>query len=279
MQSRFTSLLSKQFLILGLILGFILCLPLHGYAKPIKNIESFGVYAASKNGFIKVRSYKHYDRFVTFNHLKEVPQVTRKNKKAKFVIYSKDFKQSDFAFAIRPIEVDIKVTEIDFDVKPLRKKNMYEITLADPVPNGHMVHVYSGEFFSHNMGVVMLGNTQKELVKYFSRKDLKKAYAVVAYLEDSLKAYPKNKQLKTLLPHWQKAAKDDKDVKAFAYIDEEWRKYHGTEKLHLKVRYLRSMIGEVNAYLRDHPDGMKVTEAKSRKAYAEKKIKEFDPKI
>jgi hypothetical protein len=60
-------------------------------------------------------------------------------------------------------------------------------------------------------------------------------------------------------------------------VDEKWRKYNSAEKIHLKVRYLRSMIGEINGYLRDHPDGTKAKEAKERKVYAEKKIKEYEP--
>ena len=40
---------------------------------------------------------------------------------------------------------------------------------------------------------------------------------------------------------------------------------------------MRTMLGEINGYLRDHPDGKKSAEAKQRKDYAEKKIKEYEP--
>jgi len=100
---------------------------------------------------------------------------------------------------------------------------------------------------------------------------------MLAYLEDSIKAYPKNKKLKALLPHWQKEANDERAVKAYGYVDENWRKYKNAKKNHVKVKHLRSMIGEINGYLRDHPDSKKAAEAKQRKIYAEQKIKEYEP--
>ena len=248
-----------------------------GTAKTVKKINSYGIYVAAIKGYVKVSTYNHYDNFVDFKYLHEVPSIKRKSKNVKVIVFTTDFNPSNYMFEVRPIQTTIQIDQVSFSAKPMKKKGMYMFTSDKPIADGNMLHVYGPEISGRGLGVVMLGNTQKELVKYFSDKKQEKAYAMLAYLEDSLKAYPKNKKLNALLPHWQKATKDEKAVKAYGYVDEKWRKYNNAKKIHLKVRYLRSMIGEINGYLRDHPDGTKATEAKERKVYAEKKIKEYEP--
>jgi hypothetical protein len=249
----------------------------HSTAKTVKTIDTFGVYVVAKKGYVKVMPYNHVDNFVDFKHLQEVASVERGTDKVRLIVYSNDFKTSNYAFEVRPVQTTIKIDEVSFSAKPLKKKNMYELILDKAVADGNMLHVYAPEVSGYRMGVIVLGDTQKELVKYFSDKKQLKAYAMLAYLEDALVAFPENKKLKALLPYWQQAAKDEKDVKAYGYIDDNWRKYNDATKIHLKVRYLRSMIGEINGYLRDHPDGKKAVEAKQRREFAEKKIKEFEP--
>ena len=57
------------------------------------------------------------------------------------------------------------------------------------------------------------------------------------------------------------------------------KKYQSTEKIKLKVRYLKQMQGEINAYLRDHPNGGKASEAKERRAFAKKEIEKLSKQI
>jgi len=246
-------------------------------ANTVKTIDAFGIYVVANEGYVRVTPYNHVDNFVDFKYLNEIASVERGSDKVKLVVYSNDFKTSNYAFEIRPIQTTIQIDEVSFSAKPLKQKDMYEITIDKPITDGNMLHVYAPEVSGYRMGVVVLGNTEKELAKYFSDKKQDKAYAMLAYLEDALVAFPKSKKLNALLPHWRQAAKDEKDIKAYGYIDDNWRKYSDATKIHLKVRYLRTMLGEINGYLRDHPDGKKSAEAKQRKDYAEKKIKEYEP--
>ena len=77
--------------------------------------------------------------------------------------------------------------------------------------------------------------------------------------------------------YWKEAAFNEKDQRTYEYINVKWRKYNNATKNHLKVSYLRGMIGEINGYLRDFPNGYKAAEAKERKAFAQKKINEYEP--
>lgn len=248
-------------------------------AGPETKFDSFGIYVRSADQFIKLNPYRHYDRFVAFEYLNEVPAVQRPNQQVQFIVYSKDFRQSDYAFAIRPLDVDLRLQSIPFKVQPLAEKYQYAITLQYPVANGDMVHVYSGEFFGYNMGVIMLGEPQQELLEYFSQKDLSKPSKVLASLEQALRAFPHNARLGALLPYWQKVVLDARDIQDYAYIDEKWQQYQVAEVLHLKLHYLRAILGEANAYLREHPQGLKATEARRHKAYAEEKIQEYASRI
>ncbi len=256
-----------------ILLGF------SGYssAKTIKKIDSYGVYVVAKNGYVKITPYKHYDNFANFKYLNEVPSVIRKSKKVKLVVYSNDFNTGNYRIELRPVQTTIKISEANFSVKPMSKKDMYEFTLDDSVADGNMLHIIAPEISGNNLGIIMLGDTQTELIKCFSNKKLDAAYAVKAYLEDSLVSYPKNKKLKELLGYWTTAAINEKDKRTYEYVDEKWRKYNDATKIHLKVTYLRNMIGELNGYLRDFPKGYKAEEAQQRKIFAEKKIKEYEP--
>lgn len=250
----------------------------HSAAKTVKKINSYGIYVVAKKGYVKVTPYNHnYDNFVDFKYLNEIASVKRGSKKVKLIVYTTDFKQGNYLFQTRPIQSTVQIDDVSHSVKPMKKKGMYMFTLDKSIADGNMLHVFAPEISGRNMGAIVLGNTQKELVKYFSNKKHEKAYAELAYLEDSLKAFPKNKKLKALLPYWQQAAKDEKDIKAYGYVDEKWRKYQKTTKIHLKVHYLEGMISEINGYLRDHPKGKKAVEAKQRKVFAENKIKEYKP--
>ncbi len=245
------------------------------WAKPVDNIESYGVYVAGANGYVKFGPYQHMDNFVDFKYLHEVPAVTRADDQLKVIIYAKDFSENNFVFELRPIDIIVDIKPIRFDIKPLAQKDMYELTLDRPVPDGTMLHVHSGSFFVDNMGVIMLGDTESQLIKYFSQKQLEDPQGVHAYLEDALQAYPNNSELKKLMTYWSQTAAAAKDNKDYSYVEEQWEKYHGTEQISLKVRYLESMIGEINGYLDQHPEGAKAREAQERKTFAETKIKEF----
>lgn len=245
-------------------------------AKTIESIETYGVYVVAEKGFVKVGLYTYDDKYVDFNHLNEVPYVKRSDQTLKVIVYKKDFNANNFTFALRPIQTTIDVQEITFNVKPLPKSDMYELTLDKPVADGTMLHVHSGDFFNNNLGVVMLGETEAQLVKYFSQKDLPSAYTVKQYLDDARVAFPKNTELRNLSTYWDKAGKAEQAKRSYNYVEEAWQEYLKAEKLAAKSHFLRQVISNVDGYLAEYPDGEKVDEARKRKQQAEEKLKEYE---
>lgn len=248
-------------------------------AQQVNKIESYGVYIVADKGYVRVLPYNGANNFVDFKELNEIAGAKRKGDELKLVVYDKDFNPGNYALALRPVQTTIEINNIGFSAKPLDQKDMYELITDKPVKNGAMLHVYNYSFFPQNMGVVMLGDVETELVNYFSQKSLPNAYAVEQYLDDALAAFPKSAKLKALQPRWQQAARNEKDAKAYGYVDEKWRKYNETDKIALKARYLRDMLGEINAYLRDFPDGNKAAEARDRKGVAEQKLPEYEKQL
>ena len=249
------------------------------YAGTVSKIDSYGVYVIAKNGFQKIGPYKHYDTFVDYKFLKEIEHVVRSSEELKLVVYDKDFKDGNFTFELRPMQTIVDVQRVKFNVKPHGKPDMYELSLDKPVKDGTMLHVYAGSYYDNYMGAIMLGNTEEQLVKFFSNKSLDDPIVVSSYLDDALVAYPGNSKLKDLTSFWKGAAEKQKDLKDYSYVEEKWKKYQSTEKIKLKVRYLKQMQGEINAYLRDHPNGGKASEAKERQAFAKKEIEKLSKQI
>ncbi|MCF6263860.1 MAG: hypothetical protein L3J24_09785 [Xanthomonadales bacterium] len=247
-------------------------------SKAVETIEHYGVYVAAKNGYIKLEPYKHSGDFVDFKHLSELPSVERADESLKLVVFQKSFDEEYLAIKYRPIQTTIDIREIKFNIKPLEKEDMYELTTEQPISTGAILQVQSGSWGT-NMNVIVLGDTQKELEKYFSRKDLDDPYVVKLYLDDALIAYPENSTLNGLSNYWGKEAKKQKAAKTYGYVQTEWGKYEGTKKINLRIRYLKSLIGEINGYLNDHADGEKAEEAKERKLYAEKKLQELQEQL
>ena len=158
----------------------------------VRSIESYGAYVVAKHGFVKLGPYLHIDRFVDFKHLHEIPYIERGSEKLTLILFAKDANERSFSFAIRPIQTTIDIREITPDIKPLADPDRYEVTLNTPLTDGHMLHIESGHFYDGRLSVIMLGNTQAELEKYFSDKSLDDASYVRAYLEDALQAFPEN---------------------------------------------------------------------------------------
>lgn len=243
-------------------------------AKPLNEIDSYGIYVVTKGGYVKLEPYNHVDNFVDFQFLNEVPAAIRGDDHLKVIIYGKNISPSGEGFALRPIATVVQIDPIKLDVKPMTKPDMYELTYNKSVKDGTMLQAQYG--FYNNFGVVMLGDTQKELEKYFANKQLKDAIFVQQYLQDALTAYPNNTTLKTQMTYWNKAAKDEKDRKDYGYVEEQWQKYKGTESIGTKIHFLEALRREANGYLAAHPDGYKAGEAKERMTYADKKIPEYE---
>jgi len=243
-------------------------------AKPTTQIESYGIYVAADEGYVKVAPYARDYSFVGFNFLNDLPSVIRGDESLRLVVYEKDFEPTAIELALRPIKTVVDIRKLQFSVKPLGRPDMYELSVDMAVKDGAVLQIRSWSF--ENFGAIVLGDTQAELVKYFSQKDLPDAPVVAQYLDDALVAFPENSELRTLSAYWKQAARDEKDRQAYAYVEEKWLQYEQAEKLALKQRYLEALIVEINGYLSEHPDGYKATEATERKAAAEAKLKEYE---
>ncbi len=244
-------------------------------AETISDIDSYGIYIAAEKGYVKIKPFSHDYRFADFNYLNEIASVKRQSDELKLVVYEKEFHPSSLELELRTLDVIVNIQKLEFNVKPMDKADMYELNMDSPVKNGAMLQVRSWTLFD-NMGIIMLGDTEEELVKYFSNKQLPKATVVTQYLDDALVAFPANSKLKELGDYWKKAARAEKDKEAYAYVEEKWQQYEKAEKLSLKERYLNMALGEINGYLNDHPNGYKADEAKQRQAIAIEKLKEYE---
>jgi len=244
-------------------------------AKSVTNISTPGVYVVDSKGYVKVEPYAHDYQFVDFNYANEIPFAKRSSDTLKLVVYQKDFDENSIALELRPLNVKVTLQKVKFSVKTMDKPDMYELVADIPVKDGAILQVKSWAFFD-NMGVVMMGNTEEELVRFFSQKDMPNASTVTQYLDDSLVAFPDSAQLKSLSKYWKDAAATEKDREAYTYVDEKWQKYEQAEKLTLKQRYLEAAVVEINGYLNEHPQGINASEAKKRLATAEEKLKEYE---
>lgn len=240
----------------------------------IDKITAYGVYVVADNGYVKITRYNHDDRFVDFKYLNEIPCVQRKDQTLKLIVYVKDVVPTNLGLEIRPINTVVDIKSVNYDVTPMSQTDMFEITVNTPVKDGVMLQM--GSFGSYSIDVIMLGDTQKELATYFGNKDLPDANMVKQYLDDARVAFPDNADLKNLSVYWDKAANKAADLKGYTYVEEKWNAYQEAEKISLKARYLEELLGEINGYLNDHPDGVKSQEAKERVVHAEEKLKEFE---
>ncbi len=264
-----------------LIHGLAVLLMLLGFsanssAKVVKKIDSYGIYVVAEDGYVKVTPYKRYDNFASFRDLNKIPYAKQKSGPVKLIVYSNSFHVGNYRFELRPIQTTIKINEVSFSAKFMAEKDMYELTLDEPATSGNMLHVMAPEITDYNMGIIMLGNTEEELEKYFSNKKLKDAGSVKSYLENSIEAYPENRKLNELMAYWTATASTEKDRRTYKYVDEAWSEYKSATKIQLKLSYLENAVSEINGYLRSFPKGRKATEAKQRKKLGLEKIKKYE---
>ncbi|MEJ2609564.1 MAG: hypothetical protein P8179_05600 [Candidatus Thiodiazotropha sp.] len=243
--------------------------------KPIDSINTPGVYLSTNSGYVKIEPYKHDYRFVDFNFLNELPYAVRNEQRLVVVIYEKDFNPDSVELELRPLDVKVKLQKLKFTVHPMKKPDMYELIVDEPISDGAMLHVRSWSYFE-NFGAIMLGETEQQLVNFFSLKEMPNASTVVQYLSDAQVAFPDNKKLQDLAAYWKKAAEIEIDNRDYTYVQEKWQSYEEATKLSLKERYLNALIGEINGYLSTHPKGVHAEEASQRRDFAEEQLKELE---
>lgn len=243
----------------------------------MQEIKSYGIYVAGKDGYTKIRPHKHNaNNFIEFKYLHEIETVERTDKKLSLIIYKKDFKESSVGFALQPMQNTIQVDEVKFDIAPLDKADMYELTLEQEVDEGTVLLVSSYDFFDFHFGAVMIGDTQAHLEQYFADSENGPSYASLSNVQESAEAFPENKKLAELVEKWEVIAATEKDKRDYGYVDAAWNKYEEAEKLTLQQRYLREMMAAINGYLDNHPQGDRAADAAERKNFAEEKLKEIE---
>ncbi len=243
--------------------------------KPTAAIDTPGIYLSTNSGYVKIEPYQHDYRFVDFNFLNELPYAVRAEKRLAVVIYEKDFNPDSIELELRPLDVKVKLQKLKFTVHPMQNPDMHELVVDQPVSDGAMLQVRSWSYFE-NFGAIMLGETEQQLVNFFSQKEMQNASTVIQYLDDARVAFPDNTKLQELSTYWKEAAEIEIDNRDYTYVQEKWQKYDEATKLSLKERYLNALIVEINGYLSTHPKGVHAEEAIQRRAFAEEQLKELE---
>jgi len=246
--------------------------------KQLDAIECYGVYVVAEKGFVKIGpSPQGLDGLVNFKYVNEIQYVKRADKTLKLIVYKKNFSEDSYIFELRPVGRCTEVSEVYFDIKPLPKTDMYELTLDTPVEDGATLHLRSGD----SVYGIMLGEIQTQLVAYFSQETLPEEDApfIKRCLETVCEAFPGNAKLAELATQWDQAAKVTEDKKVYYYVEEKWQLYEQADKIALKARYLEDLVGEINVYLERHSSGYKADEAKQRHRHAEVKLREYQKQL
>lgn len=237
-------------------------------ANPAKEIDSYGIYVAGKEGYQKLRPFNH--SHLEMHHLAELPFTQRPDQSLTLYVYEKDFDPQHLALRAQYIALAGGYDELNFDVKPTDKEDLYQVNVVEKVPNDRVLFVFSG-WHLNGSPAITLGDPQAQLETLFNDMS-QPGYAALPTLEDVIKAYPENRKLKSLLPKWQKQAQSEKDTKDYSYVEKAWQKYQGAEKLALQQRYLQTLQAEINGYLENHPSGLHAKEAQKRRDHAEKEM-------
>jgi hypothetical protein len=248
---------------------------LYADTKPIDAIHTPGIYLSTNSGYVKIEPYKHDYRFVDFNFLNELPYAVRAEQRLAVVIYEKDFNPDSIELELRPLDVKVKLQKLKFTVHPMKNPDMHELVVDQPISDGAMLQVRSWSYFE-NFGAIMLGETEQQLVNFFSQKEMHNASTVVQYLSDARVAFPDNTNLQDLAAYWKEAAEIEIDNRDYTYVQEKWQNYEEATKISLKDRYLNALIVEINGYLSTHPKGVHAEEAIQRRDFAEKQLKELE---
>ncbi len=239
------------------------------------NITQFGIYIKSNHGYVPMTTINNAN-YPEFKHLKKATSIEREDDDVTLIIYSNHFDATYFKASIRKLALKGSSEDLNFSISLMDKENMYQLTTNTKVPNGSFIFIQMGW---DEISTVFLGDAQKEAVTFFSNIDLQPAYAASQDLETTINIFPDNEQLVMLLPKWGKLKKQEKEITDYKYVEDVWKQYQESEKITLKVRYLEKLQVELNGFLNNHPDGIKLTECKEKQVEIDTKLPEYEKMI
>lgn len=268
-------LMSKYSILLSIASVF------HGSAfaitpKPIaeKDIDTFGVYVKSAEGYVALHSYEHMGSYPEYKYYNDIPVVNRGNDELELLIYQEDFDIQEIVFELRNVDMTRSSKRINFSVSPLVQENKYRLKTIKPVADGSLLQVFQCCWFQREFAVIALGDPVKEMLQALE-KTKEPAYAVLPAIKELLQAFPKHPGFTTSLSLWEDKFKQEKDQRDYKHVQKSWDKFNQYKKISTKARFLRDVIREANNYLHDHPEGLHAAEAQERKTFAEAKLEEY----
>lgn len=239
------------------------------------NIKQFGIHIKNKDSYLAFVTINNTD-FPEFRHLNKVPSVLRENDQIEIIVYLQNFESGYLVAQARKLALGGFNEDINFGVEPLEKENMYKLTTDRTIPDGSFLFISTGW---NEILAVFLGDSEKEAIAFFSDTNLRPAYAAVPDLEDTIKVFPNSQELTNLLPKWQEIKQLERQELEYKYVEEAWQKYQGTEKISLKIRYLKDLQMALNGFLANHPESNKSKECKERQIEIDTKLPQLEKMI
>ncbi|WP_109851812.1 hypothetical protein [Aquimarina sp. AU58] len=240
-----------------------------------KNIKQFGIHIKSKDSYLSFATINNTS-FPEFRHLNKIPSVLRENDHIEIIVYLQNFESGSLVAQARKLALGGFNEDVNFGIEPLEKENMYKLTTDTTIPDGSFLFISIGW---NEILAVFLGDSEKEVIAFFSDTNLRPAYAAVPDLEDTIKAFPNSQELINLLPKWKEIKQLERQELEYKYVEEAWQKYHGTEKISLKIRYLKDMQMALNGFLANHPESNKSEECRERQIQIDTKLPELEKMI
>lgn len=239
------------------------------------DIKQLGIYIKGNVNYLAFEAI-HNANFPEFRHLNKIPSVIRENDQIEIIVYLQNFENTHLEVQVRKLALAGYNEIINFNIEPLEKKNMYRLTTNKNVTDGSFIFISTGW---NEIVAVFLGDQEKETITFFSDTNLRPAYAAVPDLEDTIKAFPQSQELVGLLPKWKEIQQLERQELEYKYVDEAWQKYQETEKISLKIRYLKDMQMALNGFLSNHPDSNKSQECQERQTEIDTKLPELEKMI
>ncbi|WP_106793658.1 hypothetical protein [Aquimarina sp. Aq78] len=239
------------------------------------NIKQFGIHIKSKDSYLAFVTINNTS-FPEFRHLNKVPSVLRENDQIEIIVYLQNFESGYLVAQARKLALGGFNEDINFNIEPLEKENMYKLTTDKTIPDGSFLFISTGW---NEILTVFLGDSEQEAIAFFSDTNLRPAYAAVPDLEETIKAFPNSQKLIDLLPGWKEIKQLERQELEYKYVEEAWQKYQETEKISLKIRYLKDMQMALNGFLVNHPQSNKSEECRERQIEIDTKLPELEKMI
>lgn len=248
------------------------------FALDIEEINEPGLYAKGQSGYVKLAPYNH--DYLDFKYFNELPYVERNSGPLELVAcieggISLYTQANAWHIAI----VGDKDT-LDFSATSLPKEGCHHLISKTNVATDRVL-VFDQYSWINGAAAIVLGNTEKELEKLFEVNGSAKgdAKSKSHHIKSAIKAFPNNKNLKSLEAKWEENAIIEKANKDFALASDAWSKYRSADKAASRLMHLRNVERLAQFYLNNYPKGKDKSQMRSWLDQAKKEIPELEKKI